>query len=59
MKVVIPAKPKVDGEEDSGLSVEIVEVEVEKEGKEKEIELQEVVFSGYGNVIPIRGKESS
>ena len=59
MKIVIPAKPKVDGEEDSGLSVEIVEVEVEKEGKEKEIELQEVVFSGYGNVIPIRGKESS
>tara|TARA_B100000683_G_scaffold277062_1_gene333647 strand:- start:1453 stop:2670 length:1218 start_codon:yes stop_codon:yes gene_type:complete len=59
MKVVIPAKPKVDGEEESGLSVEIVEVEVEKEGKEKEIELQEVVFSGYGNVIPIRGKESS
>ena len=59
MKIVIPAKPKIDGEEDSGLSVEIVEVEVEKEGKEKEIELQEVVFSGYGNVIPIRGKESS
>jgi len=59
MKIIIPAKPKVDGEDDSGLGVEIVEVEVEKEGKEKEIELQEVVFSGYGNVIPIRGKESS
>ncbi|MBG07542.1 MAG: hypothetical protein CME68_02195 [Halobacteriovoraceae bacterium] len=59
MKIIIPARPKVDGEEDSTLSVDIVEVEVEKEGKEKEIELQEVVFSGYGNVIPIRGKESS
>ncbi len=59
MKIIIPARPKVDGEEDSTPSVDIVEVEVEKEGKEKEIELQEVVFSGYGNVIPIRGKESS
>jgi PAS domain-containing protein len=59
MKIIIPAKPKVDGEENEEQSVDIVEVEVEKEGKEKEIELQEVVFSGYANVIPIRGKESS
>jgi len=59
MKIIIPAKPKVDGDENEEQSVDIVEVEVEKEGKEKEIELQEVVFSGYANVIPIRGKESS
>ena len=59
MKIIIPAKPKVDGEASEEQSVDIVEVEVEKDGQEKEIELQEVVFAGYANVIPIRGKESS
>ena len=58
-KIIIPAKPKVDGEASEEQSVDIVEVEVEKDGHEKEIELQEVVFAGYANVIPIRGKESS
>lgn len=56
-EVIIPLRKNVDREDTDSPVVDIVEVEISKDGHEKE--LTEVVFKGYANVIPIRGKESA
>lgn len=58
-EILIPLRKNVDRDETESQVVDIVEVEVGGEGTDKETQLTEVVFKGYGNVIPIRGKESS
>ena len=55
--IVIPKKkPKeVESEGDSSAIVEDDSAKLEN----SESDIEENIFSGYGNVIPIRGKESS
>jgi nitrogen fixation/metabolism regulation signal transduction histidine kinase len=55
--IVIPAKKIKDIEEDKE---NVVVLDEDASGQEEvEVETIENIFQGYGNVIPIRGKESS
>ncbi|MCK5073964.1 MAG: hypothetical protein KAQ98_11095 [Bacteriovoracaceae bacterium] len=67
-EIIIPVKKSEkleDAEEISDLLVLDEEAEEKSRQKDKELEPEkvkepeEVIFSGYGNVIPIRGKDSS
>ncbi len=53
-EIVIPLRKNINAEEGETTVVDIVEVESDNEKM-----LTEVVFKGFGNVIPIRGKESN
>lgn len=53
-EVVIPLRKNVAVEDEEAKVVDIVEVESDNQKT-----LTEVVFKGFGNVIPIRGKESN
>lgn len=55
--IIIPKKKPKDVETDEENSISDEEDSVKLETTE--VEVEENIFSGYGNVIPIRGKESS
>ena len=58
-EIIIPAK--ITKEEAQEKQIEVVEKEtvVEVEGDDAIQEEEEIVYEGYANVIPIRGKDST